>query len=286
MVNIWEGEHCIWTASTGLAADPKAAAAKRYVGSPGMNALCKGLLEGVQTVYETRAVAKPRAPGPGWTLENGKSGELLGDFDFLICSDKTAAMRHRTDLDKSLLGKFTRPACSVPSARGLALMLATSETNTGFASLLLDEHRAFSWVARDDSKPGRGRTDGVECWVAQASPAWTKRFFETHRGTRHANAIRAAVARELVPEFEALVRDLNGGARPDVLYSQGHRWGAAFPTDHFDPKVADQFYLDPNAAFAACGDFFSPFPGRVEGGWISGSSLADALLQRHPHAET
>lgn len=282
MAQVWEGEHCIWTARDGLAADPKAAAVKRYVGSPGMNAICRGLLEGVQTVYETRAVAKPRAGGTGWTLEN-RRGQPLGDFDFLICSDKTAAMRHRSDLDKRVLGAFTQPASRVQSARGLALMLATKETNMRFASLMLEEHSTFSWVARDDSKPGRGRKDDVECWVAQASPAWTKRFFERHKGTRYANAIRAAVASELAPEFEELVRNLTGGAGADVLFAQGHRWGAAFPTDHFDPKIADQFYLDADAAFAACGDFFSPFPGRVEGGWISGSSLADALLQGHSH---
>ena len=30
--------------------------------------------------------------------------------------------------------------------------------------------------------------------------------------------------------------------------------------------------------FAACGDYFTPFSGRVEGAWLSGSSLADELL--------
>jgi len=220
LVQVWEGEHCIWTGHGGIAADPKAAIAKRYVGSPGMNAVCRGLLEGVNTIYETRAVAKPRAGGAGWALENGKSGKPLGDFDFLICSDKTAAMRTRSDLDKRLLREFTQPASRVESARGLALMLATRKTSLTFASLLLEEHPAFSWVARDDLKPGRERTDETECWVAHASPAWVKRFFEAQQGVRSADAIRAAVTRELVPEFEALVRHLNGVGSPHVLFAQ------------------------------------------------------------------
>lgn len=275
---IWGGHHCVWTATGGVSADPKAAVAKRYVGSPGMNDICRGMLEGVETIYETRAVAKRRTDGMGWTLEHGKSGAALGEFDLLICSDKTAATHHRSDLDKGLLGGFVKPASSVRSARSLALMLATKETKLEFTSLLLEEHPAFSWIARDDSKPGRQRTDGAECWVAHASPAFTNRFLDTQKG-QYANAIRANVVRDLVPQFAALVSDLNGGFAPEVVLAQGHRWGAAFPTTSFDPSVGRQFYLDADAGFAACGDYFTPFPGRVEGAWISGSSLADTLLR-------
>jgi renalase len=275
---IWEGRHCVWTANGGVLADPKAAAAKRYVGSPGMNEICRGMLEGVKTIYETRAVAKRHADGMGWTLKHGKSGKPLGDFDFLICSDKTAATHYRSDLDKGLLGGFVKPACGVRSARSLALLLATNATKLEFNSLLLEEHPAFSWIARDDTKPGRQRTDGAECWVAHASPAFTTRFLDTQKG-QYANAIRANVVRDLVPQFAALVSDINGGFAPEVVQAQGHRWGAAFPTASFDPSVGTQFYLDADAGFAACGDYFTPFPGRVEGAWISGSSLANTLLQ-------
>lgn len=277
LAKVWEGDHCIWSAQGGIEADPKAAAAKRFVGSPGMNAICRGMLESVETVYGTRAVAKPRSGGVGWTLENGKSGQPLGDFDYLICSDKTACMGYRTDLDRALLSGFTQPASRVSSVPSLALMVATSATNLPFSSLLLDEHPVFSWIARDDSKPGRGRDDGAECWVAQCSPAFTKQFLESRKNLRYANAIRAAVVRDLVPEFQALVTALGGG-KAEVCMAQGHRWGAAFPTAAVDSTVGEEYYIDHNAPFAACGDYFTPLPGRVEGAWMSGSSLADALL--------
>lgn len=93
------------------------------------------------------------------------------------------------------------------------------------------------------------------------------------------NAIRGAIVRGLVPSLQELLCEL-GGDRPEVLFAQGHRWGAAFPASSFDSggsSATDQFYLDRTNAFAACGDFFTPFPGRVEGGWISGTSLADAI---------
>ena len=80
-----------------------------------------------------------------------------------------------------------------------------------------------------------------------------------------------------VPHFEALVDELQvGGGKAEVLLAQGHRWGAAFPVAPFDG--GGQFYLDREHAFAACGDYFTAFSGRVEGAWLSGSSLADELL--------
>jgi len=243
-----------------------------------MNSICRAMLEGVETIYETRAVAKRRSGGTGWSLEHGKSGEKLGDFDFLICTDKTAAMRYRNDLDKKALTGYVKPASGVRSASSLALMLATKETNLTFSSLLLENHAVFSWIARDDSKPGRQRTDGIECWVAHASPAFTQRFLDSQKGG-YANAIRTNVVRDMQPHFETLVSELGGVGANVGTVAQGHRWGAAFPTSSFDSSTAGPFYLDSDLAFAACGDYFTPFPGRVEGGWLSGSSLADALLE-------
>lgn len=273
----WTGEKSIWTADRGVSPDPKAAMATRYVGSPGMSSICQGLLGSVKTVCDTRAVAKRSSEG--WALHHGKSGKSLGDFDFLICSDKTSAARHRSDYDSVLLNGFAGPASAVRSTRSLALMVATRETGLGFASLLLDDHPAFSWVARDDSKPGRERTDGAECWVAHSSPAFAEHFLKNFHQKTSPNAMRDAIVTELLPHFKTLVSDLNGGVVLQVLLAQGHRWGAAIPTTAFDPSVGTDFYLDSDLAFAACGDYFTSFPGRVEGGWISGTSLADAILQ-------
>ena len=60
----WPGDHCEW-ADGAVSPAPASGGAPttRYVGAPGMNAICKGLLEGVETHYETRAVAKRRRDG-------------------------------------------------------------------------------------------------------------------------------------------------------------------------------------------------------------------------------
>ena len=152
----------------------------------------------------------------------------------------------------------------------------------------------------------------MECWVAHASPDCAKRLLKSSRrrggggprGVREEVARGAlytshegpsserlystfpqAVVRELVPPLQRLLSALSdavGAAPPEVLVAEGHRWGAAFPASSFAAAGSGEgrFYLDERNAFAACGDYFSPFPGRVEGAWISGTLLADALLAR------
>lgn len=67
----WEGHHCMWSEQGGVVPDAKAALATRYVGRPGMNAIPKGLLEGVIQRFQTRAVARRGRDGVAWLLEHG-----------------------------------------------------------------------------------------------------------------------------------------------------------------------------------------------------------------------
>jgi len=276
----WEANHCTWNAQSGIQPDPKAAIATRYVGTPSMNAICKGLLENVDTKFSITAAAMRHASGKGWTLKDIKSGKALGDFDFLICSDKTAAANYKKDLDRSELGGYIKSANAVSSVQGLVIMVATEgRTGLPFDSLLLDGHPAFSWIARDDSKPGRTRTDASECWVLQSCPSFNATFFATLKNAKGRPDFRAAALTQLVPHFHHLLSEMGCGAEAPtkIVLTQGHRWGGAFPTSTF-AGTSDNFYLDEGKGFAAIGDYFTEYPARVEGGWISGDSLARALL--------
>jgi hypothetical protein len=80
-----------------------------------MNSVCKGLLEGIDTGFKTRAVATQRGGRGvgGWTLEHGKTGVALGGFDFLIFSDKMVASSDAAKIDKKLLSGCMQPASAV-----------------------------------------------------------------------------------------------------------------------------------------------------------------------------
>ena len=73
-----------------------------------MNAVSKHLLRTSTAVYSTRAIAR-RTPDNLWALTDSKTKEDLGTFDFLVCTDKTAAQNYRNDLDKPVVEEFVKP---------------------------------------------------------------------------------------------------------------------------------------------------------------------------------
>jgi hypothetical protein len=86
--------------------------------------------------------------------------------------------------------------------------------------------------------------------LLQAQTKMKKKKKGNHGGP---NATRAAAVRDLVPELQAFFNNIRGNdPPPGILFAQGHRWGAAFPTSSFEPggNAAEEFYLDEANAFA------------------------------------
>jgi len=115
----------------------------------------------------------------------------------------------------------------------------------------------LTWAACDSSKPGR--PDGPQCWVAHASPTWSR---------EHLEADAQDVAQSLWREFSAAV----GGALPAPATLRAHRWRHAF----VEQPLGSPCLVDEESAVGACGDWcVAP---RVEAAFDSGRSLAHALL--------
>lgn len=115
----------------------------------------------------------------------------------------------------------------------------------------------LTWAACDSSKPGR--PDGAQCWVVQASPAWSREHLEDD--AEH-------VAQALWQEFHTAVG--GGLAAPATL--RAHRWRHAF----VERPLGAPFVVDEESAMGACGDWcVAP---RVEAAFDSGRALAHALL--------
>lgn len=106
-------------------------------------------------------------------------------------------------------------------------------------------------------KPGR---TGVSCWVAQASPAWSKTHLETEK---------TDVAERLL----ALLCDVLGNAPESALRSDAHRWLYA----HVENPLGSPFLKDESGRLYLGGDWCLG-PG-LEAAWLSGTAIAGNLLE-------
>jgi predicted NAD/FAD-dependent oxidoreductase len=115
----------------------------------------------------------------------------------------------------------------------------------------------LTWAACDSSKPGR--PDGAQCWVAHASPAWSREHLEDDA---------QQVAQALWQEFCAAV----GGGLPAPATLHAHRWRHAF----VEQPLGAPCVVDDESAIGACGDWcIAP---RAEAAFDSGRALAHSLL--------
>jgi predicted NAD/FAD-dependent oxidoreductase len=233
------------------AASPKNRGTRRFVGVPGMNAVCRHLALGLDVSYHTRIETLFRDGGM-WELKDD-GGVEIGRFDAVVVS--APAPQAAALLDGPSPDVAAR-AASVEMAPCWAVMATFPEPlDLGFDGAFV-HNSAISWVARNASKPDRPEH---ESWVIHASPEWSTAHLEIEPG-------RAAEA--LIREFRAAV-DTERRA-PDHLRS--HRWRFALPTE----PLPETFLLDAHLGLAACGDWCGG--PRVEGAFLSGLAAADGIL--------
>jgi predicted NAD/FAD-dependent oxidoreductase len=116
---------------------------------------------------------------------------------------------------------------------------------------------ALSWVARNNSKPGRG--DG-EAWVLHASPEWSHEHLEDEP-----DEVRAALTDAF---FDALA------APPSTpTQTSTHRWRYALPAE----PLPQGCLWDEEQRIGVCGDWcHGP---RIESAFLSGLALAERILR-------
>jgi len=231
----------------------------RYVGMPGMNALCRDLAVQVQTVQCGLRVDQLRQTPAGWQL----SGLMLQDSATWSCETEFAAV-----------------VCSIPAPQTMALfpddcsfqpqlqlpqmapcwcvMLELAERLPVAWSGAFVQNSPLRWIARDSAKPGRNSQR--ECWVLHASPEWSAEHLEV--------AVDQNQAALLTAFEEAL-----GLSLPDHVHISSHRWRYAIPEDPLEVGCLS----DPRLKLIACGDWASS--ARVEGAFRSGLAAAETVRQ-------
>lgn len=238
-----------WQAS-GWAARWEAAGAEAWVGVPGMNGVLRGLAGALDVRWGVRAEVLERE-GELWVVTAGEEQFTAPALIIAVPAEQAAVLL------ESAAPVVAGLARAITSAPCWAMMAAFSAPLAVSADLLCEPSADLSWAARNSAKPGRG---GKEAWVVHASAA---------RSLALIDATRETVAEALLADFFAAA-----AIRPQApLHCDAHRWLYAFP----DPVAGQAARYDPDLRLGLAGDWLvAP---KVEGAWLSGSVLAEAVLE-------
>lgn len=234
---------------------PTGGGTERWVGVPGMSAVCRHLGAGLEVAFGTRVERLERA-GESWRLTSA-AGEQLGRYDAVVVAVPAPQAAHL--LAPVAPGVAARCA-RVDMAPCWAAMVAFDRPlELGFDGAFV--HRsALSWVARNGSKPGR---PPGEAWVLHGSPDWSR---------DHLELAPEAAAERLLAALAAAC----GGIERRPVFLDAHRWRYALPAE----PLPETCLLDAGLRLAVCGDWCAG--PRVEGAYLSGRAAAERLAVPRP----
>jgi renalase len=224
---------------------------ERFVGVPGMNALCRRLASDTEVSYQSRVTALERI-NQRWRLA-AEDGNDLGRFDAVVVSapaPQAAALLKQEAPDLAAL------SAAVKMAPCWAVMVAFPQAlEVGFDGAFV-HGSPLSWVARNTSKPGRPVD---ETWVLHATPQWSQQHLELD-------------PEDVAPRLLEAYADALGKVLPGPSHIAAHRWRFALPVE----PLAEPCLFEPELALAACGDWCGG--PRVEGAFLSGNAAAGRFL--------
>ena len=247
-----------------------------FVATPGMSALvtqwAQPLLQpdlhgvtGARALLETRVTHIERdALNPAqWQLraEDSTGGQVvLGGFDRVVLAqphpqahDLLLASGHAPHLRQALAPVHVAPCWTLMVAYPNAMQPGLTHFGPQWNAARSTHHR-ISWLARENSKPGRDR---IERWTIQASPAWSAKHLEDD-GER--------VKAKLLKGFAEIT-----GIRVTPAHATVHRWRFA----QTQQPLGRAFIYDAELGIGLCGDWCLGH--RVEDAFVSGLEMALAL---------
>lgn len=245
-----------WHAGGAVAPWP-AAGEEAWVGTPGMNGPIKAMIgagEGAQRLnvhWGVRALSIAREDA-GWHVDAGE--QKFTSQQLLIAVPAEQAC----ELIEPLSPQLAAIPAGVVSAPCWAVMAAFEGRLSIEEDALRDPQAAISWAARNSAKPGRM---GEECWVLHASPARSREIIDSPK---------EEAANLLLSDFFAQT----GVEQKTPSHIAAHRWLYAMPA-----KVeGEPARYDRELCLGIAGDYLhSP---RVEGAFLSGRALAEAVLKQ------
>jgi predicted NAD/FAD-dependent oxidoreductase len=234
-------------ASGHLARWEDGSAGAHFVGTPGMTALAKFLAQGLD-VRQEQTVTSVTPVADGWQVATSNGNLSAGRVVLTAPAPQTAALLGAQDPVARQLAQVSLDPC-------LTLMAAlTPEAPRPFVARA-DADDALSWIAQNSTKPGR---TAAACWVAQASPDWSRAHLELDRP-------------DIAERLLVLLLERLGARRDQVVHAAGHRWRHA----RVAQPLGAPFARNAEATLYAGGDWC--IEARVEAAWISGTAIAEDL---------
>lgn len=232
----------------GVAARWPAAGKDAWVGTPGMNACVKAMADALNVRWGVRAERISHG-GEFWHVQAGEQSFTAANLLVAVPAEQAAVLLAKVAPGLAAL------AASVVSAPCWAVMAGFAEPLTYAPDTFRSDTAPVSWAARNSAKPGRG---GGEGWVIHASPARSRELIDLPKDE---------AANFLLADFFTAV-----GVTPATpTHIDAHRWLYALPQA---PK-GEGARFDPAVGLGIAGDWLhSP---RVEGAWLSGRALAQAV---------
>ena len=248
LVARWEGRICVLR--RGEVAE-KGEPLARFVGIPGMNAVCKRLATNLRVKLSCEVASVGHADN-AWRLLDLEA-KPLGTFDAVLVSTpapQAAALLEAVPGLANRVGQVTMSPCWA------VMTVFRRQLPLVFAGAFVHES-VLSWISRNSSKPER--PDTPETWVLHASFDWSR---------EHLEDAPEEVARALLDEFWRAT----GHPRVEAEYVAAHRWRYAQPRE----PLPESYLIDLESRIGACGDWCGG--PRVEGAFLSGLALASAVV--------
>ncbi|MBU3629379.1 FAD-dependent oxidoreductase [Polynucleobacter sp. AP-Reno-20A-A9] len=221
----------------------------RYVGTPAMNSPGKYLAQNLSIQFN-HTIDKIFRQNGKWFIHSLETGDIDQAFDYLILAiPAPQATSLVTSTDYSLDG-----FASGVNMLGCWTVMArfTECPDIPFDAAFIN-NEIISWISRNNSKPGRA---SQETWTIHANPQWSQQWIELDKGVASSHILECAKKLGLHCE----------NAEISI-----HRWRYASGAIN----SGSGFILNPAMKLGLCGDWLNG--GRVEGAWLSGQKLANAI---------
>lgn len=222
----------------------------RYVGTPGMNGIVRGLAAGLNPAWGKRVSALSGQKGT-WHLKL-ETGETFGPFDKVVCAVPAEQVSDLLAAHTPAIREQAKAIRSLPCWAGLFAFETPLAIDWDMARF--DAHPVLDVISSSVSKPGR---TGPATYIVHARPDWSIAHLE-----ESADAVASAL-------LEALAEIC--GPLPTPLFQSAHRWRYARVETSHGPG----YLYDEDQGIGACGDWLSG--PRVESAWLSGHHLGQAL---------